>query len=54
LVDRSGKFASAFLVAAAMSALGLIGWLVVMPRVAPVRWGSNARDANPVPAPIPG
>jgi MFS family permease len=42
LVDRTGRFSSAFLVAAAMSAVGLIGWLVVMPRIAPVRWQAAA------------
>jgi len=40
LVDRTGQFASAFVVAAAMSAVGLVGWLIVMPRIAPVRWAS--------------
>ena len=44
LVDRTGgKFASAFIVAAAMSALGLVGWLAMPPRVAPVRWAGAAR-----------
>ena len=38
LVGSSGQFSSAFIVAAAMSAVGLIGWLVVMPPVAPLRW----------------
>jgi cyanate permease len=38
LVDRSGQFALAFGLAAAVSAVGLIAWVFVLPKVAPVKW----------------
>jgi MFS family permease len=38
LVDRSGRFALAFGLAAAVSAVGLIAWVFVLPKVAPVKW----------------
>ena len=41
LVDETGRFDVAFGLAAAVNVLGLVGWVVVLPRVAPLDW---ARD----------
>lgn len=38
IVDVTGSFEFAFLLAAAVSLLGAVGWGVILPRVAPVRW----------------
>jgi MFS family permease len=38
LVDRTGNFALAFILAGAVSAFGLLGWLVMLPRIAPIEW----------------
>jgi MFS family permease len=38
LVDRTGQFALAFEIAAAVNVLGLIGWLLMVQRVVPLRW----------------
>jgi MFS family permease len=42
LVDRTGQFAFAFALAAAVSAVGLIGWMFVLPKIAPVKWETVA------------
>jgi len=44
LVDQTGKFGVAFALAAGVNVLGLIGWLVVLPRITPINW-SRAADA---------
>jgi len=38
LVDRTGQFGLAFEIAAAVNVLGLIGWLLMVQKVAPLRW----------------
>ena len=38
LVDRTGLFDVAFALAAAVNVLGFIGWVVLLPRVAPISW----------------
>ncbi len=38
LVDRTGLFDVAFGLAAAVNVLGFIGWVVLLPRVAPINW----------------
>ncbi len=38
IVDVTGSFELAFLVAAGVSLLGAVGWGAILPRVAPVRW----------------
>lgn len=40
LVGQSGEFREAFLLAAALSAAGLIAWTVALPQIRPVRWPS--------------
>jgi hypothetical protein len=42
LVDRTGHFAWAFLVAGAVTLLALVGWVVLIRRVAPLEWGSGS------------
>jgi MFS family permease len=38
LIDWSGSFASAFALAGAINVLGLVGWLFILPRIAPLNW----------------
>jgi MFS family permease len=38
LVDQTGLFDVAFALAAAVNALGLIGWVVMLRRIAPIQW----------------
>jgi nitrate/nitrite transporter NarK len=38
LVDQTGRFDLAFAVVAGVNVLGLIGWLVILPRIAPIDW----------------
>jgi MFS family permease len=38
VVDRSGAFTSAFMIAGAIALLGVIGWGYIIPRVEPVDW----------------
>jgi len=38
LVDWSGNFVSAFVLAAAVNILGLVGWLFILPKIAPIHW----------------
>jgi len=38
LIDATHSFDSAFLLAALINVLGLVGWMWILPRVAPLRW----------------
>lgn len=38
LVDRTGRFDAAFALAAAIGALGFVGWVWLLPRIAPIDW----------------
>jgi MFS family permease len=38
IVDRTGHFTLAFIACAVMSAVGLIGWIGLIPRLAPIPW----------------
>jgi MFS family permease len=40
LVDSTGTFVAAFVLAAAINVLGLLGWLVMIRRVAPLQWAA--------------
>jgi cyanate permease len=40
LRDVTGSFTSAFVLAALINILGLVGWLWILPRVSPLRWSS--------------
>lgn len=43
LVQQTHHFTGAFVIGAAVSILGLIGWVWIVPVVAPVRWQGSAR-----------
>jgi MFS family permease len=47
LVDLTGHFTMAFWLASAMSLLGLVGWLVLLPRIQAIDWGTSS-DAESV------
>ena len=49
LVGESHHFTSAFLVAAVVSVLGVVGWVFMIPKVAPLEW--SATDASEPPRP---
>ena len=38
LVDQTGLFNIAFALAAGVNVLGLIGWVLMLPRIAPIQW----------------
>jgi len=40
MVDATGTFVAAFVIAAAINVLGLLGWLVMIARVAPLQWAA--------------
>ncbi|MBV8784137.1 MAG: MFS transporter [Gammaproteobacteria bacterium] len=42
LVDRTGGFDTAFVVAAIVSAIGFAGWVWVLPRIVPIDWAKTA------------
>lgn len=41
LVDRTGQFYGAFMLAAVVSLLGLIAWTIGLPRIEPIRWQAS-------------
>jgi MFS family permease len=41
LVDKTGLFNVAFGLAAGVNMLGLIGWVFILPRIAPLKWASR-------------
>jgi MFS family permease len=42
IVDRTGQFNLAFVVAGAVALLGIVGWGLIIPRVEPVKWNGGA------------
>jgi MFS family permease len=38
IIDRTGGFHAAFLLTAAVTLCGLVGWLLMIPRIAPLEW----------------
>ena len=46
LVDRTGSFDIAFMVAAGVALTGIFGWLVLIPKLAPIPW-TTERAATP-------
>jgi MFS family permease len=47
IVDRTGHFALAFVAAAVMSAVGIVGWIGIVPKLAPIKWGTPRGVARP-------
>ncbi len=47
LVDRTGLFDIAFALAAGVNVLGLLGWVIMMPRIAPIEWTAPMRAGAP-------
>jgi len=43
LVDRTGLFDVAFALAAGVNVLGLIGWVLMLPKIAPIQWAAASR-----------
>ena len=46
LVDSTGSFLAAFSLAAAVNALGFIGWVIMIARVAPLAWQGRTAAAR--------
>jgi MFS family permease len=42
IVDRTGHFTLAFIAAAIVSALGMVGWIGMVPKLVPLKWGGAA------------
>jgi MFS family permease len=40
LLGSSGSFAHAFIIAGLVNILGILGWIILLPKVEPVRWSS--------------
>lgn len=53
VVDWSGSFAGAFLVAAGLSVIGILAWLFLVQRIDPVEWKSLPTHVPPILAPLP-
>ncbi|MBV8341570.1 MAG: MFS transporter, partial [Gammaproteobacteria bacterium] len=45
IVQRTGHYELAFVAAAIVSALGIVGWIGMVPRLEPLRWGAAAEPA---------
>lgn len=43
LLDATGTFSSAFVLAGALNVLGLVGWIWMLPRIEPLDWSRNVR-----------
>lgn len=50
IAERTAHFTAAFVVAAAVAVLGLIGWVWMIPRVAPLSWREPSLEAPATPA----
>jgi MFS family permease len=46
IVDRTGHFALAFIAAAVVSALGIVGWVGMVPKLVPLTWGTAPAPAT--------
>jgi cyanate permease len=46
LLDATGHFSSAFILAGGLNVLGLIGWLWMLPRIEPLDWSRTALAAR--------
>jgi MFS family permease len=50
LVGQKGGFELAFAISAAVSFLGFIGWVLVLPKIAPLRWSTATAAPQPAAA----
>jgi MFS family permease len=41
IIDRTGHYTLAFIVCAAMSGLGIVGWIGMVPKLVPLKWGKS-------------
>jgi MFS family permease len=41
IVDRTGHFTLALIAAAVMSGLGIVGWIGMVPKLVPLKWGAS-------------
>jgi cyanate permease len=49
IVDRTGHFTLAFIACSVVSLVGIIGWIGLIPRIAPIPWETLRRpDHTPV------
>jgi MFS family permease len=46
IVDRTGHFTVAFVVAAVVSMLGVIGWIGMVPKLAELKWKTAAQPSG--------
>ena len=49
IVQRTGHYELAFIAAAIVSALGIVGWIGMVPKLVPLDWRGSA-SATPQPA----
>jgi MFS family permease len=49
IIESTGRFTNAFVVGAAVSVLGLVGWIYMLPRLAELRW-KTLREQKPASA----
>jgi MFS family permease len=54
LVDQTGRFDVAFALAGAVNILGLVGWLFLLPKIAPLTWTTSAAANRVASAPSVG
>jgi MFS family permease len=52
LLEETGHFAAAFVIAAMVSVTGLVGWVWMVPRLAPLTWPSSRAAVDPDTAPV--
>jgi MFS family permease len=45
IIDRTGHFTLAFIAASIVSVLGIVGWIGMVPKLAPLKWGESPTAA---------
>jgi hypothetical protein len=48
IIDWTGHFTLAFVVAAAIGVLGFVGWVFMIPRIAELNWGAQAAGRSSI------